>query len=603
MMRINPVALQIFDYPGGSLLYDWTGEAQGVRMTSAERGHESLSWRVAMPLMRAFRVYDTLPIAYVVLSGRGGDVVWEGRLEDKSITAEGVACTALGYWRAVADYGPYTQLWSDVSVSRWRLMTDVDIGGAKPERFEADNNNRLYMAFRKEEGGGSGDLCAWGYAIPQGSQREMVCCDFVYDLGAAGSGWRARLMARDEQLGGAVQLWSETAGIAAKSGAMSLSFSPAAALTFELEATETIWHAANTGAEAVLRITGLRVATTAVNRVNTTIGSGITAGTRTVTPGSMANITRGARLVITGAGGTREMVTVTAVTATTFTAIFALSHTATVAVQAIVVYGHEIIRDIVTRAAGLNSAQLSSSHIEVEGTGNDLQIELYEEVPAPDVVAYLCTEGDDRSFEAGVWGDRRLYFRPAGSQAQTWYTDVVAVDLQNSMTAVVNQGYGVYRDARRGVRRTAEVGRDKSKFYYTLSRRGFVPGSTTSQVAAEGLRDSFLADREVARPRMRVVTDGLYDVNGTAYPLWAVRAGDVMELRNLPPTLGETVDRIRRFRVTRAEYDVSGNRATWVPEMDLPAVDVVIAKPIIRQAREMARTDVPGVSLAVDYWS
>lgn len=68
--------------------------------------------------------------------------------------------------------------------------------------------------------------------------------------------------------------------------------------------------------------------------VNTTLGTAVAAGSQTVTPGSMAGIYVGAFLVIDYEQAGAEQVTVTAVTATTFTAVFANAHGATASVQA-----------------------------------------------------------------------------------------------------------------------------------------------------------------------------------------------------------------------------------------------------------------------------
>jgi len=65
--------------------------------------------------------------------------------------------------------------------------------------------------------------------------------------------------------------------------------------------------------------------------VNTTLGTTIAAGSQTVTPASMIGIYKGLVLSI---GGTSENVTVTAVTATTFTATFANAHSASDSVTA-----------------------------------------------------------------------------------------------------------------------------------------------------------------------------------------------------------------------------------------------------------------------------
>lgn len=65
--------------------------------------------------------------------------------------------------------------------------------------------------------------------------------------------------------------------------------------------------------------------------VSTTLGTVVTAGTHTVTPGSMLSIFAGAQLIV-GTGVTEEVITVTAVTTTTFTATFANAHAASDAV-------------------------------------------------------------------------------------------------------------------------------------------------------------------------------------------------------------------------------------------------------------------------------
>lgn len=65
-----------------------------------------------------------------------------------------------------------------------------------------------------------------------------------------------------------------------------------------------------------------------VNDLTTILGTTITAGTRTVTPGSMNGIYRWRLLVLNYGGGNFENIVVTAVTATTFTAVFVNAHNA-----------------------------------------------------------------------------------------------------------------------------------------------------------------------------------------------------------------------------------------------------------------------------------
>lgn len=62
--------------------------------------------------------------------------------------------------------------------------------------------------------------------------------------------------------------------------------------------------------------------------VETTLGTSIVAGTRTVTPGSMRGIYAGAKLVV-GPVASIEQITVSSITSTTFTATFANDHSDT----------------------------------------------------------------------------------------------------------------------------------------------------------------------------------------------------------------------------------------------------------------------------------
>lgn len=594
-MRLLPLALLLYDTPGGVLLYDWTLDADTVTISDGEHGYESLGAVIPMRQVEAFRVYDNLPVAYVLLSC--GVHAWEGRLEHRQVTGRGLEITALGSWRAVSDYGPYTAFWSDSSTARWQVLTPEDISTAKPERFEADNNNRLYMASRNTEGFVNTDLCVFGYRVPDGSATEIVACQFRYELGQ-GTNWRARLLTRDASWGSGSSQWSLSGGIAVKTGVENLTFTGAAALTYELEATGGVTIAASTGAGAYLKITHLRIAAATTNRVNTTIAAGVgSTGSQSPAPGSVANMFVGQKLWI-GSGATGEIVTVTAVGPSTFTAVFTLTHSAGVTVRAIVVYASEIVSDLVGEANSLNSDELSSSTAQIAATSTDREIEIFEDKPAQDVVSYLADEGDDTRYEVGVWEDRRLYFRERGSAARVWYTDAVELQLASTLDTLTNRAYAVYRAVGGGILRTAEADDDESQARYGIIRRGLTVASTTSEARAEGARDGYLAERSTITPRSKVVTEGLFDASGIEYPLWFLKAGDTIAIRNLPPTLGTSVDKIRRVRVARKEYDVVRDVMQPTPELELPGLDVLIARPQIKQARDAVKTDKPLLALA-----
>ncbi len=86
------------------------------------------------------------------------------------------------------------------------------------------------------------------------------------------------------------------------------------------------WEAALTGAATNNFTINVNQYRGAALLVNTASATTITAGTRTVTPTTMANIFVGTQLVFSGGTGATETVTVLAVTATTFDATFANGH-------------------------------------------------------------------------------------------------------------------------------------------------------------------------------------------------------------------------------------------------------------------------------------
>ena len=91
--------------------------------------------------------------------------------------------------------------------------------------------------------------------------------------------------------------------------------------------TAGAWHACDGTSATILNGDGT-TQVVATPGVNTTIAASIATGSQTVTPASMANITVGEVLTVVNADFTHsENLIVTAVTSTTFTAVFASTKT------------------------------------------------------------------------------------------------------------------------------------------------------------------------------------------------------------------------------------------------------------------------------------
>lgn len=225
---------------------------------------------------------------------------------------------------------------------------------------------------------------------------------------------------------------------------------------------------------------------------------------------------------------------------------------------------------------GINSQQLSASTALIEATTTDLQDELYEDALPADILDRLALL---HGYECGVYEDQRLHFRPKGSAGQHWFVDVTRIlELERSLEEIRNSAYGVYQDANGRLLRTAVADDAQSQARYGLVRRGLVTAQTTSATEAETHRDVFLTDRADFAMRARIEFARVYTDGGAEAPLWAIRAGDTVTMRNLPPTLGTAVDNIRTFVVGFTEMDAGAKEMALEPEIPTPTLVTLVAR-------------------------
>jgi hypothetical protein len=111
-----------------------------------------------------------------------------------------------------------------------------------------------------------------------------------------------------------------------------------------------------------------------------------------------------------------------------------------------------------------------------------------------------------------------------------------------------------------------------------VTRYGAITAQTTSSTQATTVRDASLQDNKDPKPRVGLTFSALYDASGGRWPNWAMRAGDTVTIRNLPPTSSTTIDRIRTFRVSETSYDVDTDTIAPTPEESLPTLDFLIAR-------------------------
>jgi hypothetical protein len=324
----------------------------------------------------------------------------------------------------------------------------------------------------------------------------------------------------------------------------------------------------------------MRVVTSVANRISTTLGTAIAAGSRTVTPASMARIYAGQRLYINQNATGAESVIVTAVTSTTFTALFANAHLAADSVTALVIYGDEIADDLITTTSAINSNQLSSSLALTNSPALDMLNETYQDRAPCDILDYLASVGDSSGleWEWGVKAEQRLYFQAQGTNARTWYIDVSDLTVTRLLDQLANSVYATYQDANGRTMRTAAMTDPGSIARYGVTRKTVVNVSSTSPTQASLEQVTALADGKNPVPQSGVVINQVFDANGQRWPLWYVQAGDTMVIRNLPPTLSSLIDRVRVFRLARVAYSFDDDTLELEPESPLPKLDALLAR-------------------------
>lgn len=574
-----PLALAIFDGTTGALLDDLSSHATTATFATNEHGCAEARVSVPMPLAPAFRQYDRAGLPALTLTESAAGVLYTGRLEDNAIRPSGIDLSAYGYSQALGD-APYTALWSSTDVGDWQILSGDDLAGTAKDRYTFDTDNRLYISPQKGATFANGtDYGVLGFRRPHGSSRTITGWSFDYEV-LLPNNWNVLFQSRDDTWGSGVTLATVVATGALVRGSTAINVGGTGSVVIAaINMTGGASTPAGESGANYVKITNVRVTSTLTNLISTTLGTVIAAGTRTVTPGSMARIFVGQRLVI---GGTSESVIVTAITSTTFTAVFANAHGAADTVLALVVYADEIAKDLVATISALNSTQLSSSTALIQSPGIDLQNERYEDRLPSDILDYLIGLGDNQTppnqWEWGVWEDQRLHVWPRGTNARAWYVDATELEVERTLSQLHNSVYATYQESGGRTLRSAATSDTASVTRYGLTRRASITADTTSATQAGVQQAAALNDGKDPIPRAKLGFTAVYDAAGGRWPLHAVRSGDTVTIRNLPPTLSNTIDRIRTFRIARTTYDALAGTIAIEPESPLPTLTAMLAR-------------------------
>jgi len=580
----------IQDQPNGPAAPDLTQRATRLSFTTNEHGFESGAFSAPLSLLAAFIRYDRAGLPNMLISD-GAARAFEGRVEDTTIRGDGIDLTALGYSQALKDV-PYTAMWSvtklDTFAPIWLASTAA--GPTTNRKFTIDAaTGQINIGLVKNSIYAAGERGQLQYTIPNGSARQISGAQFDYAfLGSANvtlkvSRWN--VSATYPYFTYVADVLSLAGTGALQTGSVFTGVAVCDILSFGLE-TALHNYAGETGAEYV-RFSNIRIVTDNQVGAVTTLTLARTNGSPvTCTVGSTANMYVGQRLIISGGGKSESVVVISIPSGTTFTANVVNApgggYPIGTNVSAFVIYANQIVKDVLAKTRAVNATQLSAATTLIQSPGRDLLDETYEDRYGADVLDYLAGLGDTqatpRRWAWGVFENQQLFFWPEGTNSRAWYVDISDLELQKTITNLINSVYATYQREDGATLRSAIASNSASVTRYGVTRRTMVEASTTNVTQATTLRDATLADGATPPPRFGITFDRIYNAAGAVVSPWVPRAGDTITIRNLPPTLSVDVDRLRTFRIARTTCDLIARTLTVEPTTPLPSVNALLAR-------------------------
>lgn len=578
-MRYNQLDPALYYSAGGGRIEANMNQSEDVTLSWNLQGAETASLNLPLTLVDAFRLVNASGTPHMQCND-GTLAIWEGRLENPTMTDEGSSLEALGYSRALQDI-PYTALWSDTSAANWRPLTTQDNAAFPSEKYRFDTQDRLHIAAQKGETFSNAIIGCFGYATPSGGARQILGLAFDYAFQAPVN-WQFLVQRRTSAWGAVATDLAINATGALITGSRAYAL-PAASdnLTFGLYYNAA---AAVYGGETdatFITITNFRVVTSTTNMIATTLTANRAAGVNvTATVGSTARMYVGQRLSIVGAAS-ESVIVLSIGSGTQFNATFVNAYVIGNTVQGHIVYADEVAANVAVAVNAVNSVQLSSSSALIQSPGRDLPDAFWQDQYGADVLSDLAQRGDTQTApRRWVWSvetGRLLRFAPLGDGGRTWYVDAADLTVQLSRENLQNDAYPVYQDVAGATVRGAVNPSTVSVARYGLTRRLAVSTNTTDAVQATAAANTAITIGAFPTPKVQVNFTAVFDASGARWPLYLIRPGDTIFIRNLPPTLSTSVDQIRSFTVARSEYNLDDDTVGVEPLDPLPTLEAALS--------------------------
>lgn len=568
---------------GASLVADWSSKARDVEFTYGEHGFERASFGVVVPRQDAMLWRDRVINMCLTISRRGR-IAWEGRIEDASVVIEGgmatITISAFGYWRAFSD-GVVKDFWSEMRYEAWEPIPTAVLSGRKPEYYDIDFDGRLYMALRKDQSYHLSSLGSLWFRVPSGRFRKIQTLAFTLDLNIPAN-WQCRIESYDDGFVNGNLLATHTGPITISAGAYSYSSINRDLVFVELRDTRA-------GTTLSANVTaGVNVAIMVASNASLTVGDRVQIGGTNAEPTTVLSKTSTNQFnaTINNNHSSGDSVTFVNLAETgkyfaKFTDVRVKSTTSSA------VYADEVMRELVTQANTLNSAQISSVTGRIPALGTiDLKQYAYD-TSSPDQIidtlrSLVTTAGryrvrvDENQIVVLEWRDN-------GDALRSFYvhgTPELAASLEQLTTRI----RPIYTDASGNVTVGTVLQNTSAESLYGLARQRAVQYPTTSSTEAASWATADLADSDGINGYGEVAVERVY-AGRTPWPPDEVRPGYLLIMIDLPSDGGVTDVYNRAFRVGESTVRLNNGRPTIaiMPVDPIPTTETLLAQLTIKQ--------------------